>query len=208
MISVVCSVVFRNISFVQFLKMACGATLTLKRSCVDFELCRPAKRQRCSLTSSPLTGHTSTANTQIHKSVFADAVPRLTNDELASKIGVEIKRLQRRGRIGATSTHSASSADSGAHSPQPSSSMQSVVSQSSSTQMVATSSHCHDTPMLSLRQVQLVVGRLLKEHEDRLRDEYDKILNEKLTEQYEAFLKFNYDEISRRFGETAASYVS
>jgi len=35
--------------------------------------------------------------------------------------------------------------------------------------------------MLSLRQVQLVVGRLLKEHEDRLRDEYDKILNEKLT---------------------------
>jgi len=25
------------------------------------------------------------------------------------------------------------------------------------------------------------------------------------SEQYEAFLKFNYDEISRRFGETAAS---
>jgi len=35
--------------------------------------------------------------------------------------------------------------------------------------------------MLSLRQVQMVVGRLLKEHEDHLRDEYDKILNEKLT---------------------------
>jgi len=61
--------------------MACGATLMLKRSCVDFDPMhyRPAKRQRCSLTNSPLTGHTSTATTQAHKSVFADAVPRLTN---------------------------------------------------------------------------------------------------------------------------------
>lgn len=61
--------------------MACGATLTLKRSCVDFELmhCRPAKRQRCSLTTSPLVGHKLTANTQAHKSAFSDAVPRLTN---------------------------------------------------------------------------------------------------------------------------------
>lgn len=190
--------------------MACGATLTLKRSCVDFEPmhCRPAKRQRCSLTSSPLSSHTSTSSTQVHKSAFADAVPCLTNDELASKIGVEIKRLQRRGRVGTSSTHSTYSADSSAHSPHQSSSMLSVMSQSSSTQMVASSSHCRDTPMLSLRQVQLVVARLLKEHEDHLRDEYDKILSEKLTEQYEAFLKFNYDEISRRFGETAASYVS
>jgi len=103
-------------------------------------------------------------------------------DELASKIGIEIKRLHRRGRIGTSSTHSASSADSGASSPQQSSSMLSVVSQSSLlTPTVSASSHCHDTPMLSLRHVQLVVGCLLKEHEDHLREEYDKILSEKLT---------------------------
>ena len=61
--------------------MACGATLTLKRSCVDFEPmhCRPAKRQRCSLANSSLTGHSSPVNTEAHKSAFADAVPRLTN---------------------------------------------------------------------------------------------------------------------------------
>jgi len=106
----------------------------------------------------------------------------ICTDELASKIGVEIKRLQRRGRVGAVSTHSTSSADDGANSLQQSPSVLSVMSQSSPTQMApAASSHCRDTPMLSLRQVQLVVGRLLKEHEDRLRDEYDKILNEKLT---------------------------
>jgi len=106
-------------------------------------------------------------------------------DELAAKIGVEIKRLQRRGRIGISSTHGTASADSGTNSPHQSSSMLSLVPQSSLstplTAAVSTSSHCHDTPMLSLRQVQLVVGRLLKEHEDNLREEYDKILNEKLT---------------------------
>jgi len=104
-------------------------------------------------------------------------------DELASKIGIEIKRLQRRGRVGMSSTHGTSSADSGAVSPQQSSSMLSIVSQSSlpTPTAAAASSHCRDTPMLSLRQVQLVVARLLKEHEDHLCEEYDKILNEKLT---------------------------
>jgi len=103
-------------------------------------------------------------------------------DELAAKIDVEIKRLQRRGRIGISSTHGTASADSGTNSPHQSSSMLSLVPLSTPpTVAVSTSSHCHDTPVLSLRQVQLVVGRLLKEHEDNLREEYDKILNEKLT---------------------------
>jgi len=103
-------------------------------------------------------------------------------DELANKIGVEIKRLQRRGRIGMSSAHGTSSADSGTSSPQQSSSMLSLVSHASlPTPTVAASSHCRETPVLSLRQVQLVVGRLLKEHEEHLREEYDKILNEKLT---------------------------
>jgi len=101
-------------------------------------------------------------------------------DELASKIGIEIKRLQRRGRVATSASHGQSSADSGASSPQQSSSMLSLVSQSS-LPTVSAPSHCRDTPMLSLRQVQLVVGRLLKEHEDNLREEYDMILNEKLT---------------------------
>ena len=103
-------------------------------------------------------------------------------DELASKIGVEIKRLQRRGRVGATSAQSTACVDGGASCPpRQSSSTLSVMLPSSSAPMAATSSQCRDTPMLSLRQVQLVVSRLLKEHEDRLRAEYDKILNEKLT---------------------------
>ena len=64
-----------------FQRMACGATLTLKRSCVDFEAmhCRPAKRQRCSLTNNSLVGPSSVVSTETHKSAFAGSVPRLTN---------------------------------------------------------------------------------------------------------------------------------
>jgi len=96
-------------------------------------------------------------------------------DELASKLGVEIKRLQRRGRV----THGGTSpVETGGSSPSQSSSLLSLASQSS---LPMPTSHCRDTPMLSLRQVQLVVARMLKEHEDQLREEYDKILNDKLT---------------------------
>jgi len=102
-------------------------------------------------------------------------------DELASRIGVEIRRLHRRGRIG-TSSHGSSCADSSASSMQQSSSILSLVSQSSLPMPTpAALSHSRDTPLLSLHEVQLFVGRLLKEHEDRLREEYNKILNEKLT---------------------------
>lgn len=44
----------------------------------------------------------------------------------------------------------------------------------------ALTSHCRDTPVLSLRQVGLVCERMIKEREDQLREEYDKVLNDKL----------------------------
>jgi hypothetical protein len=40
--------------------------------------------------------------------------------------------------------------------------------------------HCRDTPVLSLRQVGLVCERMMKEREDQLREEYDKVLTDKL----------------------------
>jgi len=54
----------------------------------------------------------------------------------------------------------------------------------------------------------MLCERLLKEREEQIKEEYDKTLTCKLAEQYEAFLKFNHDQLHRRFGETAASYVS
>jgi len=40
---------------------------------------------------------------------------------------------------------------------------------------------------------------MLNERESQLREEYDKILNMKLSEQYEAFVKFSNDQLHRRF---------
>ncbi len=44
----------------------------------------------------------------------------------------------------------------------------------------ASALHCRDAPVLSLKQVGLVCERMMKEREDQLREEYDKVLNEKL----------------------------
>nr|XP_033792249.1 akirin-2-like [Geotrypetes seraphini] len=63
-------------------------------------------------------------------------------------------------------------------------------------------------PLFTLRQVGMICERLLKECEERVREEYEEILNTKLSEQYDAFVKFTHDQIMRRYGEQPASYVS
>lgn len=51
-------------------------------------------------------------------------------------------------------------------------------------------------------QVQMICERMLKEREDALREQYDVVLNNKLAEQYDAFVKFTYDQIQKRFEAT------
>lgn len=45
---------------------------------------------------------------------------------------------------------------------------------------------------------------MLKEQEIQIREEYNQILNIKLSEQYDAFVKFTYDQIQKRFESAAA----
>ena len=45
---------------------------------------------------------------------------------------------------------------------------------------------------------------MLSEQEVKLREEYDQILNMKLSEQYESFVRFTYDQIQRKFDNSAA----
>ncbi|CAH8872683.1 unnamed protein product [Trichobilharzia szidati] len=63
-------------------------------------------------------------------------------------------------------------------------------------------------PIFTLPQVTALCERLMKEREDELREEYDNILSCKLAEQYEAFLKFNHDQLCSRFQNSPMSYVS
>lgn len=63
-------------------------------------------------------------------------------------------------------------------------------------------------PTFTLRQVGIICERLLKDYEDKVREEYEQILSTKLAEQYESFVKFTHDQIMRRYGTRPTSYVS
>ncbi|XP_015340225.2 akirin-1, partial [Marmota marmota marmota] len=62
-----------------------------------------------------------------------------------------------------------------------------------------------DQPTFTLRQVGIICERLLKDYEDKIREEYEQILNTKLAEQYESFVKFTHDQIMRRYGTRPTS---
>ena len=64
-----------------------------------------------------------------------------------------------------------------------------------------------EQPLFTLRQVGIIYERLLKEREEKVREEYEEILNTKLAE-YDAFVKFTHDQMMRPYGELPASYVS
>jgi len=66
-----------------------------------------------------------------------------------------------------------------------------------------------DKPLFTFRQVGLICERLLREREDQLRETYEQALSAKLSEQYDTFVKFTYDQIQKRFEANAApSYLS
>uniref|UniRef100_A0A3B3RIC7 Akirin 1 n=1 Tax=Paramormyrops kingsleyae TaxID=1676925 RepID=A0A3B3RIC7_9TELE len=64
-----------------------------------------------------------------------------------------------------------------------------------------------DPPTFTLRQVGNLCEQLADEHELKVREEYEEILNSKLSEQYESFVKFTQDLIIQRYG-SQPFYVS
>ncbi|GAA6074789.1 akirin-2, partial [Tachysurus ichikawai] len=65
-----------------------------------------------------------------------------------------------------------------------------------------------EQPLFSLKQVGLICERLLKEQEEKVREEFEETLTAKLAEQYDMFVKFTHDQLMRRFGEQPASSSS
>ncbi|KAG5679393.1 hypothetical protein PVAND_008961 [Polypedilum vanderplanki] len=186
--------------------MACA---TLKRS-LDWEALnqRPAKRRRClpfgTGPSSPTSPSTSAASKIIENSPFAEVAactPRLTPEKMAENIREEIRRLHRRKQLSFNQSNMDQMQDS----------------ESSGSEMGAESPRRPDTPptavknpemaLFTFKQVQMICERMLKEREEKLREQYDAVLNNKLAEQYDAFVKFTYDQIQRRY-EAAPSYLS
>lgn len=181
--------------------MACA---TLKRT-LDWDSVlgggRPAKRRRCApFCSSPNQrekhgerASSSASNSPMcssPKSVFPDVLNnKLTPEYMAENIKAELKRLQRRKQLQYNMMeNSDSSGSEGSNEVSPSRS---------------------EKPIFTFKQVGIICERMLRERETEIREEYDNVLTTKLAEQYDAFVKFTYDQIQRNYtSHTAPSYLS
>ncbi|XP_006010256.1 akirin-2 [Latimeria chalumnae] len=185
--------------------MACGATL--KRT-MDFDpLLSPAspKRRRCTPLSTPATSTSSPQKyLRLEPSPFGEVSSRLTTEQILYNIKQEYKRMQKRRHLESTFQQTDACCSTDAQ-PPVSLLTGSVLAGTSS---VTLSPSKKEQPLFTLRQVGMICERLLKEREEKVREEYEEILTTKLAEQYDAFVKFTHDQIMRRYGEQPASYVS
>ncbi|XP_066138189.1 akirin [Euwallacea fornicatus] len=181
--------------------MACA---TLKRT-LDWDSVllgggRPTKRRRCApLCTSPTQREryggsspgspSSSAMCSPQPSVFPDVLgSKISPEYMAENIKAELKRFQRRKQLQCTMDNSDSSGSEGIGDISPSRS---------------------EKPLFTFKQVGIICERMLRERESEIREEYDNVLTAKLAEQYEAFVKFTYDQIHRNYNsQTAPSYLS
>lgn len=192
--------------------MACGATL--KRSLEFDPLHSPSnrspKRRRCMpMTLSPAAPPTK--QHQTNPSPFGELTSKFTSEQIAANIALELKRMQRRKQLQFTGSNSnppspGQPGSSGSYSMDNSGS--SSPTHTNSQFFNALSPNRKELPLFTFRQVSLFCERMLKEREQQIREEYDKVLTSKLAEQYESFLKFNHDQIQRRMTDRPASYFS
>ncbi|XP_060518284.1 akirin [Cylas formicarius] len=162
-----------------------GGRPSKRRRCAPF-CTSPTQREKVSPTpsSSPVVASPSTS------SVFPDVInKKLTPEYMAENIKAELKRLQRRKQLlhGVADNSDNSSPD--------------AVGDSSPSRL--------DKPLFTFKQVKVICERMLKERETEIREEYDSVLTAKLAEQYDAFVKFTFDQIHKNFSnQTTPSYLS
>lgn len=183
--------------------MACA---TLKRS-LEFDPVhshgRPNKRRRCvPMCVSPGNSSPNVTKTQ-SPSPFGEISQKLTPEKMAANIREEIRRLHRRKQLyfNPQSNNGDFSDMEGSSNPSsPSGCGSNAYSNSTSSK---------EKPLFTFKQVGMICERMLKDQEVQIREEYDQILTMKLSEQYESFVKFTYDQIQKRFESAAApSYLS
>lgn len=184
--------------------MACGATL--KRS-MDFDpLMSPAspKRRRCVPVSPSPSSSSPRKYLRMEPSPFGESSSRFTAEQILNNIKQEYKRIQKRKHLDCYQQ------SEGCYSPD-SPSQSSLMSAQPSLLGASAGSVSptrREQPLFTLRQVGMICERLLKEREEKVREEYEETMTSKLAEQYDTFVKFTHDQLMRRFGEQPASYVS
>ncbi|KAM4701468.1 LOW QUALITY PROTEIN: akirin-1 [Discoglossus pictus] len=183
--------------------MACGATL--KRS-MEFEaLLSPQspKRRRCA----PLQGSPAVPSPQRcglrPESQQSPQQPqlggdrRLTPEQIFHNIKQEYSRYQRRRQLEGAFSQSETGLSNEVHAG-----CSSLTAPSSPGSLVKKRSAIFQFCV----RVGILCERLLKDHEDKIREEYEQILtNTRRSKQYESFVKFTHDQIMRRYGARPAS---
>uniref|UniRef100_A0A8C4PZZ9 Akirin 2 n=1 Tax=Eptatretus burgeri TaxID=7764 RepID=A0A8C4PZZ9_EPTBU len=160
--------------------MACGAAIPLKRP-LDLEPRSglSPKRRRCGSGGAASPGQPR-KYLSLEPSPFGEVTPRLSSEQILESIRREFRRLQRRRHLEVSGSGAGRDG----------------------------LSSTRETGLLTARQVAMICERALKEREEGLREEYNRLLTEKLNEQYDTFVKFSHDQILCCFGEKAPTYVS
>ena len=66
-----------------------------------------------------------------------------------------------------------------------------------------------EEPLFTYKQASLFCERKMKEQETKIREEYEQVLTQQLSEQYDAFVVFNHDQLQKRSESDAVpSYLS
>lgn len=155
-------------------------------------------------TSSPSSSSNSTNNALLIEptpSPFLDATqPKLTPEKISQSIRDEIRRLHRRRQLRyAANTErmhdsESSGSEMGPDSPRRCDSPPNLLKNP-------------DMAVFTFKQVQMICERMVRDREQALIEQYDTVLNTKLAEQYDAFIKFTCDQIQSRM-DAAPSYLS
>ncbi|XP_069707396.1 akirin-2 isoform X1 [Phaenicophaeus curvirostris] len=163
--------------------MACGATL--KRT-LDFDpLLSPAspKRRRCAPLSAPASAAASSFAAsspqkylRMEPSPFGEVSSRLTTEQIVYNIKQEYKRMQKRRHLENSfqQTDPCCSTDAQPHA------FLLTGPALPGTSSAASSPLKKEQPLFTLRQVGMICERLLKEREEKIREEYEEILTTKL----------------------------
>jgi len=195
--------------------------------------CTPLKSVDRDSSSNSLSCQTSFPSPSSEPSVFREQSP-LSPSEIANYLRDELKRLRKRRQLAepypprqsppaspgspepmmadshaadraspSGIAHQQAAAASALAQPGPSS------SKSLNSSNVMTKISKGDRPVFTLKQMTMICEKMCKERTDQVREEYDQILQQKLSEQYDAFVKFVDHQIQQRFNQSQLpSYLS
>ena len=159
---------------------------------------RNPKRRRRMDVGGPSSASTLTCH---EPSPFGDVASKLTPEQISANVREVVKRLRRRKQL--ECSHNEANGD---HHPQDIAMCESPTKSSSSK---AANQTAKEKSLFTFKQVGLICERMLKERETEIREEYDRVLNLRMTEQYDAFVKFTHEQVQQRFEVSAApSYLS